>query len=415
MVSEKPLLAVVYSSRSRPWTEIAEAAADLCRLLWIVEEAELGATSNVLRKLGKVIDATDCTPEELIRLVYAEHPDGITSYFDTDLHRHAWLAAALGLPGPSVRAVARLNDKLLQREALDAAGVPVPRFSALKEGVDTGEIGQLCGTLSFPMLLKPRNGTACRDIHPVADVPELIRLLDQLEHPSQMILEEFMEDLPPTDAPHADRVSIETFVSHGTFSHFGVTGLFPMMPPFRSSGGFFPAEVAPSEVPELFAMATASIEAVGSDFGCYRTEIKLTPQGYKVIEINGRPTGLTPTIVKLASGVPLLQLGMRLALGEHVAVEGPVRCDRVAYRYYHEPPISAKKVLGITGLSRLGARPGVLQIDVHKEVGDPVDWRNGSLDKIFQVTGTVADYAELAEHYRACTEDAFVTYEHGTS
>jgi hypothetical protein len=53
----------------------------------------------------------------------------------------------------------------------------------------------------------------------------------------------------------------------------------------------------------------------------------------------------------------------------------------------------------------------VLEIDAFKEVGDRVDWRNGSLDRVFQVTGTAADYAELAEHYRACSADAFVTYE----
>ncbi len=93
--------------------EIADSAADVCRLLWIVDESDLGATTKVLRKLGKVINAERRTPEELIQLVCAEHPDGITCYFDYDLHRQAWLAAALGLPSSSVRTVARLNDKLL--------------------------------------------------------------------------------------------------------------------------------------------------------------------------------------------------------------------------------------------------------------------------------------------------------------
>jgi hypothetical protein len=55
-----------------------------------------------------------------------------------------------------------------------------------------------------------------------------------------------------------------------------------------------------------------------------------------------------------------------------------------------------------------------LQIDVQKEVGDPVDWRNGSLDKVFQVTGVVSDYAELATHYDACAGGCFVSYERRT-
>jgi argininosuccinate lyase len=146
--------------------------------------------------------------------------------------------------------------------------------------------------------------------------------------------------------------------------------------------------------------------------GCCRTEIKLSPQGRKIIEVNGRPTGLTPATVKLAAGLPLLQLSMRLALGEHVVLDGPLTCDKVAYRFYREPPISAEKVISISGLEELRKRPGVVQLDVHKQAGDPVDWRSGSLDKIFQVTGAVADHAELAEHYRACAEDVVVTYQH---
>jgi biotin carboxylase len=239
-------------------------------------------------------------------------------------------------------------------------------------------------------------------------------LLELVDRPGSMILEERMEDLP-TAGPYADRVSIETIACDGVYGHLGVTGLFRMMPLFRSTGGFFPADVSPTAATELFDLATKAIQALGSDFGFYRTEVKLTPHGPKIIEINGRPTGLTPTVVKLASGVPLLQLAMRLALGERIALDGPARCDQIAYRYYYEPPMSATKVLGISGLSVLGDLPGVRQIDVHKEVGDSLDWRKGSLDKIFQVTGTVTSYDELAAHHAALVSDAYVEYEHDLS
>jgi biotin carboxylase len=326
------------------------------------------------------------------------------------MHRTAWLATALELPTTSIQTVARLNDKLLQREAFDAAGLPGPRFTEVKAKIDEAEIQRLCAAVSFPALLKPRNGTACRGIYIVRDESELLSALTEIDNPNQMIFEERMEDLDAA-GPYADRVSIESIVSDGVFSHLGITGLFEMMPPFRSSGGFFPADLPRPFVSELFDLATATIKALGSDFGFYRTEFKLTPNGPKIIEVNGRPTGLSPAVVKLAAGVPLLQLSMRLALGEPVVIEGPVPCEQIAYRFYCEPPMSATKVLGIKGLSQLGELSGVRQIDVHKEVGNSVDWRNGSLDKVFQVTGTVNSYDELAEHYAACTKDSYITYE----
>jgi biotin carboxylase len=391
--------------------EIAEAAAGVCRLLWIVDESEFGTTTRALRKVGKVVNIEGLTPEETIQVVHAERPDGITCYWDRDLHRQAWLATALELPTTPIHTVAQLNDKLLQREAHNDAGLPVPNFSEVSENVDAAELERLRTKVGFPALLKPRNGTACQGIHLVENMSQLGRVLGGIEHPSQMILEERMKDVPAIE-PYADRVTIETIACDGNYGHLGITGLFKMMPPFRSTGGFFPADLSSADTADLFQLATHAIEALGSDFGFYRTEIKRTPQGPKIIEINGRPTGLSPAVVKLAAGIPLLQLAMRLALGERIVINGPVPCDRIAYRYYYEPPMSATKIVAIESLSGLGHLPGVRQIDVHKAVGDSVDWRNGSLDKVFQVTGTVESYAELAEHHSACADDSYVTYEH---
>jgi biotin carboxylase len=308
--------------------------------------------------------------------------------------------------------VTRLTDKLLQRQALEAAAVPEPRFTAINDDRDiVDEIDRLCEILRFPMLLKPRDGSASRDILLIADREDLVTALKNLERPSDMILEERMADTSRPD-PFADQVCVETIVSRGASRHLGILGYFPIAPPFRLSGLFFPADIPGTEVTELFGLATESIGAIGAEIGCFRTEIKRTPDGWKIIEINGRPSCVTPALVQLASGVPVLQLSMRHALGEHVVVEGPVPCDRIAYRYIGEPPMTALRVGTISRLTELRERAGVLEIDVFKKIGDPVDWRNGSLDRVFQVTGTAADYVELAEHYHACSADSFVTYEY---
>jgi biotin carboxylase len=262
------------------------------------------------------------------------------------------------------------------------------------------------------MLLKPRDGTASRGIHLIANRNDLALTLEEVEHPAQMILEELVIDTAHSH-PWADLVCVETIVSQGSFSHLGILGFFPIAPPFRLTGLFFPAELSQGDIPELLGLATATIRAVGAeDTGYFRTEIKRTPDGWQIIEINGRPSGSTPTLVELASGCPVLQLCMRHALGEHVVVEGPVPSNKIAYRYIGEPPATALRIAMISRLNELRERVGVLGIDVLKEIGDPVDWRNGSLDRVFQVTGTANDYDELYEHYRACSADAFVTYEY---
>ncbi len=68
-LADKPLLAVVYSPRSRPWMEISEMASDVCRLLWVVDESELGTTAKAIRRVGTVVNAEGLSPEELIQRV----------------------------------------------------------------------------------------------------------------------------------------------------------------------------------------------------------------------------------------------------------------------------------------------------------------------------------------------------------
>ena len=97
---EEKLLAVILSPRSRPWAEIVEAGRGVCRFLWIVDSRAPGMqhTAAMLRRFGKLIDIAGAPMGDVVRLAHAERPDGITSFWDEDLHMQAWLAAALDLP-----------------------------------------------------------------------------------------------------------------------------------------------------------------------------------------------------------------------------------------------------------------------------------------------------------------------------
>ena len=98
-----------------------DAASGLCRLLWVVDSSKpgVGVVASVLRRFGKVVDAAGCTAQELVQLVLRRTPRrGHLLRRQRTSISQAWLAAALELPGPSVRAAALLTDKLLQREAL---------------------------------------------------------------------------------------------------------------------------------------------------------------------------------------------------------------------------------------------------------------------------------------------------------
>ncbi len=206
-------------------------------------------------------------------------------------------------------------------------------------------------------------------------------------------------------------LSVESLVASGEISHLAVTGRFPLAEPFRETGFFIPANLPQAQLAAVLEVATAALRALGLRTGDCHTEIKLTPDGPRVIEVNGRLGGGVPEMLFQASGLSIFELSMRVALGETVVVDGPVPCARVGWRFLFQPPTAARRVVSIEGLDRLAALSGVNEVFVNRSPGDPIDWREGTRHYIYSVHGVAADYDELLEIGRFIHEEVSIAYE----
>jgi biotin carboxylase len=88
----------------------------------------------------------------------------------------AQLREALGLPGNSSGAVARLTDKLRFRQLQQAIGLPHPAFAEIKDG-DVNA----AAALDFPLVVKARRLNASRGVIRANDVDQLARALQQVQ------------------------------------------------------------------------------------------------------------------------------------------------------------------------------------------------------------------------------------------
>ena len=61
--------------------------------------------------------------------------------------------------------------------------------------------------------------------------------------------------------------------------------------------------------------------------------------------------GGVPEMLERAAGVSLLDLTLRVALGEPVSVDGPVATDRIGYRFFLQPPTVSATVTAIEGIN----------------------------------------------------------------
>jgi biotin carboxylase len=266
--------------------------------------------------------------------------------------------------------------------------------------------------VGWPAVLKPRSAQGSRYTFMVRDSAHLSLLLDALgPGRPDMVLEGYIADDPSrADGPYASYVSVESVASAGVISHLALTGRFPMAENFRETGFFIPAALDDADRESVLGVATTAIEALGVHTGCLHTEVKFTPDGPRIIEVNGRIGGGVPEMLDRAAGTPLLELTLRLALGHDVRIEGPVTTERIGYRFFLQPPAVSATVAAISGIDAVSDYPGVDTISVHQGPGADLDWKDGSRNHIMAVVGSAADYAELQAVDRLLHREVTVTY-----
>jgi biotin carboxylase len=418
--NDRPRLTVVYGHRSLDVMQICDGARGWCDLIWLVDPADPSVTAvrPILRKFGVVVDALGQPPEEAAAALRVHSPNGLATFYDTGMERVAAIATELGLPFHSAQAGRNLEDKLHQREALRVAGLPTPRIAALAEDAERETVERLGAAVGYPAVLKPRRASGSWHTFPVSDGAQLGELWDQLavDGSEEMLLEEYLPDGPAMPAGfEADYVSVETIVEpSGAMTHLAVTGRFPLAPPFRETGFFIPATLGSEQTGEVLDLATRTLRALGLAVGSAHTEIKLTSDGPRVIEVNGRIGGGVPDMLRLAAGVDIVRLSMRAALGLPIEVPELPRTTGVAYRFFYQPPESARRLESIEGLDRLKSLPGVKSLYLHHPPGTEIDARHGTRSYLFAVVGHAADHAGVLEVDRFLRTDITATYEHAS-
>jgi biotin carboxylase len=406
-------LAFSYHPRSFGTLAIAEAAEGICDLIWIVDttDPEISSMSRLLRRIGDVVDVAGMSLEDAAAAIAASRPDGILALADSLLLWTARVAALLDLRFISPEVAARLTDKYAQRVALQQAGIPVPGFWRIPDDDDEDLWRALAQAASFPAVLKPRRGEGSRDTVRVESFQELRPMVAETPSASgsvrpELVLEEYLQDRPGATQHHfADYVSVESVVSEGQISHLAITGRFPPAEPFRETGFFIPCTFDQDQRTAIADVATAAVQAVGVRVGLLHTEVKLTPEGPRVIELNGRIGGGVPEMLADATGVELLPLALRVALGESIVFDTMPRCAQIGYLLYVQAPFSMTTIHSVDGLDQLRAHPSVQEVTLNRGPGRAVDWRSGNHGHVFSVRGSVATHEMLRSIERYATTE----------
>jgi len=394
-----PRVAVLHHAESFFPLTLADWVGDAFDLVWVVDAPTSGedTTLRLLRKLGPVVDVTGLDPDRAAARLADEGVDGVVSFCEERIEAAAALAARLGLPFHTPEVAATVVDKARQRACFRDAGIPQPDFWPAPAGAPPEEVEALVRRVTYPAVVKPTAGSRSRGVRRVDSAGELRGLLSGAVGRTGHVVEAYLSDDAPPGRWYASYLSVESVVSHGRVSHAAVTGRFPLAEPFRESGNFIPAILEPCLQSSVLAMAEDAVRSLGITDSVVHTEVKLTPDGPRLVEVNGRLAGRPPFVLGSVSDVNLFRVACQVAVGEPVAFDGLVECRGVGFWLMLQPPMTARAVTAVHGVADLVDLDGVDSAVVTRGPGSAVDWREGTSTHVAVVRGRVADHGELAD------------------
>jgi biotin carboxylase len=350
-------------------------------LMEVDHEQELAT----IRQYGECIALSH--PDEVVTeaLAYAdEHPiDGILTFSEWILLQTAEAAEKLELPFHPVEAVHRMRNKLLQRRAFRDAGVPSAQFYEINT---LDDVDAALEVVPLPAVLKPQAGAGSILTFEAKDrqglVDELRDALDLQaqtrmaeEHEQGYILE---EELIGTDwhgdPRYGDYCSCESLIFQGEVHHINVTDRAPLAPPFRETGVIMPSTLAADQQQRVKDVAEQAAKACGATDGGTHIEMKLTKDGPRIIEVNGRFGGSFPDLWHAASDFDAITQAGRIALGQRP--DPTINFD--GWVEHLIPPTPEGIVRDVRGVEEAAQIPGV--IDVMRHNVEQQDSRVGIID-----------------------------------
>ncbi|MFJ3305637.1 ATP-grasp domain-containing protein [Streptomyces sp. NPDC086549] len=375
-------------------TVLVSNEPDRYRVVSVAEEIFAKHVDDVIVTDTNSVDAVAAA----LQPFHAEgHLRGVMTVTDYNLPIVAEVATRFGLPGLSPQAALNCRDKLLMRRACHAAGVAVPGFHQA-----TSEDSALAAAdrFGYPCVVKPMTESASIGVTLCRTPAEVLAAYrDISSRPTDFrgqprrpgaLVEEYLIGY---------EVSVESVLVDGERRVLGVTdkALGPH-PAFVEMGDTFPSMLSAPVRKQCADLACQALEAVGHDFGAAHVEVKVTADGPRIVEVNGRMAGAEITqLIREATGVYLQRECVRLHTGQPADLT--FTRDRAAASRY----LAARRsgtLAGIGGVDLARRVPGVIEVDLEVHPGDQVRPADSNLDLLGYVVAvgdTTGDAVRRAE------------------
>jgi len=317
------------------------------------------------------IAANPTDPDEVLAATaHLDDVEGVVNCSESCLRTQAALVERHGVPGIDSETAAVCRDKQLMMRRFEQHGVPIGRRRVVSKIADIPAAVRDVGT---PGVLKPSTGVASLFTVRFDTEDELDRWFAQFdaaasghhsaairEMDGRWLVEEYL------DGPG---FSVESLTLGGETTHVAVCRKGEMSQPFfLETGHTCPAPIAPELREKMEDVAGRAIQALGITDGITHAEMKLTSHGIRVLEVGARMGGGSiRQVVKLATGVDLLELTLELARGRKPEIVPATDRGAASRSWFPDRPCLVRDISGADALLDL---PGIVAVNRWTQDGD---------------------------------------------
>lgn len=302
--------------------------------------------------------------------------DGImTLATDMPMRTVAAVAKEMNLIGIDEETALKATNKAEMRKALQVNNVPIPKFYVVG---NKDEYKDVVKQFNVPFIVKPADSSGSRGIFEVKDIHNEDLIVEAYEycHPfsrvGDVVVEEYME---------GPEVSVETLTVNGECHVIQITDkLTTGAPHYVEMGHSQPTMLSKEIAEQISKVAKAANKAIGIKNGPSHTEIIVTKQCPKIVELGARLGGdnITTHLVPLSTGVDMVECCIKIALGEIPDIKKKWNKGS-AIRYFEQ---HAGVIESIEGVDKAEEIDGVQQISIVHGVGEEVTEINSSGERM---------------------------------
>jgi len=320
--------------------------------------------------IARIVDFSDV--DAVLRATRRLRLDGVlTVSADRAVPVVAAVAEARGLPGIGTKTAHLMTHKVAMRRRLAEAGVPQPRFAAVRNLSETRRAVEAVG---FPAVLKPADSGGQRGVFRVESIDDVdVHLHEALaaSPAGDAILEEFV-----------DGIELNGIVIARNGETIPLTLSDRLRPPGVGFGvgwiHVYPPTIPPEQLRQAERVAAHTVHALGLATGIAFPQLIAAGDGRMVVvECAARiPGGQMAVLERVAVGVDLVDVQLRMALGDELPDElvKPRFSQPLAIRFFtaQPGPLPTGRVTRIGSLDKVRAFPGVVQADVFLQLGEVI-------------------------------------------